>query len=147
MKTIWDPAHCKNVLARLESLSADRKPLWGNMTYSHMIAHLADPIKAALGEKTVQPKPGAFSNPIVRHLIIYWAPWPKGAPTAPEFLHSADENLGDGMAELRKALDRFVASGERGPYKAHPAFGRISGRAWGRLMYRHLDHHLRQFGV
>jgi hypothetical protein len=26
-------------------------------------------------------------------------------------------------------------------------FGRISGRSWGALQYKHLDHHLRQFGV
>jgi hypothetical protein len=147
MKTIWDPAHRKRVLARLEHLSTDRKPLWGSMTCAHMIAHLADPIKTALGEKEVQPKRSPLSNPILRHLIIYWTPWPKGAPTAPEYVHSGDENLEEGMAELRNALDRFIAHGKDAPYEAHPAFGQISGKAWGRLTYRHLDHHLRQFGV
>jgi len=53
-----------------------------------------------------------------------------------EALRLAQAELEKAQAELRKALDRFVASGERGQYKAHPAFGQISGRAWGRRRSR-----------
>jgi hypothetical protein len=44
-------------------------------------------------------------------------------------------------------MDRFAARGQDGPWVDHPAFGRLSPRAWGVLVYRHMDHHLRQFGV
>jgi hypothetical protein len=147
MKTIWDPSLRSELLSRFEKLTTDRRPAWGSMTAGQMIAHVADPMKAALGEMTVAMKPGLFSNPIVRHFIIYWSPWPKGAPTAPEFLHSHPEDLEAGLAALRETLERFVAARKDASRKPHPAFGLLSGRAWGRLMYRHLDHHLRQFKI
>ena len=92
-------------------------------------------------------KPGAFSNPIVRTLIIYCLPWPKSAPTAPEFIHDRDEPFEHNMSAFRLTLEEFVRSGADTPKEPHPAFGQLSGKAWGRLVYRHLDHHLRQFGI
>lgn len=71
MKTIWDPACRQQILARFEKLTPDARPAWGQMTAAQMLAHLADPLKAAMGSKTVAAKPSAFSNPIVRTLIIY----------------------------------------------------------------------------
>jgi hypothetical protein len=147
MKTIWDAARRDELISRFEKLRTDTRPGWGSMTPAQMIAHVADPMKTAMGEITVAFKPGLFSNPVVRHLIIYWSPWPKGAPTAPEFLHHDAGELEAGRAALRGTLERFVAGGKGASLKPHPAFGRLSGRAWGRLMYRHLDHHLRQFQI
>ncbi len=73
-------------------------------------------------------------------------PWPKGAPTAPEFIHAHEEHFGDNLTALHATLEEFVASGDSARREPHPAFGQLSGKAWGRLVYRHLDHHLRQFG-
>lgn len=147
MNTIWDSGCRQQLLARFEKLTPEARPAWGQMTAAQMLAHLADPIKTAMGAKTAAVKPGAFSNPIVRTLIIYCLPWPKGAPTAPEFIHSHDEHFGDNLTALRITLEEFVASGEGTRKEPHPSFGRLSGKAWGRLVYRHLDHHLRQFGI
>ena len=145
MKTIWNPADREGLLLRFDKLTSDRRPAWGNMTAPQMIVHVADPMKTALGEMAAPFKRGLFSNAVVRHFIIYWSPWPKGAPTAPEYIHHESGDLEAGKAELRKTLERFVAAGEDADHEPHPAFGRLSGRAWGRLTYRHLDHHLRQF--
>jgi hypothetical protein len=147
MKTIWDPACREELLARFEKLTPDGRPAWGSMNAAQMLAHLADPMKAAMGSKPVAVKPSAFSNPIVRTLIIYCLPWPKGAPTAPEFVHAHEEHFGQNLIGLRKTLDEFVAGRDGAPRKPHPAFGQLSRKAWGRLVYRHLDHHLRQFGI
>jgi Protein of unknown function (DUF1569) len=147
MKTIWDPGCRQQILARFERLTPDARPAWGHMTAAQMLAHLADPLKAAMGSKTVAAKPSAFSNPIVRTLVIYWMPWPKGAPTAPEFIHAHEEHFADNLTALRATLKEFVASGDSARREPHPAFGQLSGKAWGRLVYRHLDHHLRQFGI
>lgn len=147
MKTIWNPGCRQEILARFDKLTPDRRPVWGRMTSAQMLAHVVDPIKTAMGEKTVAPKPGAFSNPIVRTLIIFCLPWPKGAPTAPEFIHAHEEPFEYNLSAMRAAVEEFAAVGEAAHRHPHPAFGQISGRAWGRLMYRHLDHHLRQFGI
>jgi hypothetical protein len=147
MKTIWDVSCREDLLRRFEKLTPDRRPAWGKMTSAQVLAHLGDPMNAAMGKKSVAAKPGPFRNPVVRTLIIYCLPWPKGAPTAPEFVHAHDEAFDYNLAALRLTLDEFVATGESASFEAHPSFGRLSGKAWGRLTYRHLDHHLRQFGI
>jgi hypothetical protein len=147
MKTIWDTDCRGTLLARFGKLTPDARPAWGQMTAAQMLAHLADPMKTAMGTKPVTVKPSAFSNPIVRTLIIYYLPWPKNAPTAPEFVHAHQEHFGENLAALRITLEEFAAAGEGKGRAPHPAFGKLSGKAWGRLIYRHLDHHLRQFGL
>ena len=78
------------------------------------------------------------------------APWPKGSPTLPEF----DQQKGSGTPpeelerdkkELRRLMERFLEQ-ERG-WPRHPVFGMMKRREWGIWAYRHVDHHLRQFGV
>ena len=59
-------------------------------------------------------------------IVMFHAPWPKGAPTVPE---------------------RFVARDVNGDWTPHAAFGRLTGAQWRRLMHRHCDHHLTQFGA
>jgi len=147
MKTIWEPACRQEILDRFEKFTSDRRPACGSMTAAQTLAHLTDPMKTALGEIKAAAQPGPFRNPIFRTLIIYCLPWPKGAPTAPEFVHAHEEHFADNLTALRSTLDKFVKAGEGAHHEPHPSFGRLSGRAWGRLTYRHLDHHLRQFGM
>ena len=147
MKTIWDPGRRQELLARFEKLTAEARPAWGSMNAAQMLAHLADTLKTAMGTKTATVVPSALSNPIVRTLIIYYLPWPKGAPSPPEFIRNHEENFEDNLTALRGTLEEFVSTGENARHKPHPSFGQLSGKAWGRLVYRHLDHHLRQFGI
>jgi hypothetical protein len=112
MNTIWD-ADCRHqILERFEKLTPDARPAWGQMNAAQMLAHLADPLKTAMGTKPATLKRSAFSNPIVRTLIIYYLPWPKDAPTAPEFVHAHEEHFGENLAAFRNTLQQFVASGE-----------------------------------
>jgi uncharacterized protein DUF1569 len=86
--------------------------------------------------------------PPLKQFIIYVAPFPKSAPTAPELLTRFPAAWQADVAELQALVDRFVARGrESSPWPEHPAFGKLSHRAWGVLTYRHMDHHLRQFGA
>lgn len=147
MKTIWDPSCRAELFSRLAGLTLDCHPLWGSMNPSHMLAHCADPMRSAMGELAVAAKPGPFRKPVLRYLIIYWLPWPKGVPTAPEFLHPEPGAFDQNLSNLCQTIERFAQRGDRGPFEEHPAFGRLSGKDWGRLTYRHLDHHLRQFGL
>lgn len=132
---------------RFATLQPDRKPAWGSMTCCQMLAHVVDPLKAAMGETTVAQRRGPFRNPVLRHMIIYWLPWPKGAPTAPEFVHKDEPDFKQSLARVRSTVEDFAAAGKTIRWQPHPAFGDISYKAWGRLTYRHLEHHLRQFGA
>ena len=49
---------------------------------------------------------------------------------------------------LRESIDRFASGGPRICTKhPHFFFGPLTPVEWAVLMYQHLDHHLRQFGV
>jgi hypothetical protein len=114
------------------------------MTAAQMVGHVADPMRGALGEMKAADKPGPLRNPLLRYLVIYVLPWPKGAPTAPEYIHDGGEDLAKNLQALTAVLERFVAAQRLAP---HPAFGALSRKGWGRLTWRHLDHHLKQFGL
>jgi len=74
-------------------------------------------------------------------------PVPKGLPTARELIARKPSDWSIEVADLRDQLNGLVQRGAEALAPAHPAFGRMSAKQWGVLIYRHMDHHLRQFGV
>jgi len=91
---------------------------------------------------------GKLLSPFVRGLVLGKRPFGRNGPTHPVFVVSDAQDFERECTRLATLIDRFV---QRGPESAgrftHAFLGRISGDDWGRLMYKHLDHHLRQFGV
>ena len=147
MPILFDPAAREAIRARIDRLSPTMTPRWGRMSAGQMIVHLAAQLRAGLGELPCEPKKTPMNNWLMRRLVIYVIPWPKGSPTAPEFLAQPTATWDDDMATLRSAVERFGSRGPGGEWPQHPAFGPLTGRMWGTLAWRHLDHHLRQFGV
>ncbi len=117
------------------------------MTAPQMVAHLADSLRMAIGELLVPSKNLPIRFPPIKQLIIYWLPFPKGVPTAPELITRVPAEWKAELDDLRLLLDRFAQRDKHGKWPDHPAFGRMKATAWGVLVYRHMDHHLRQFGV
>jgi hypothetical protein len=146
MKTVWDAETRTELMQRMNRLKPDMPPQWGKMNAAQMVGHVMDPMRAAMGEMKVADKKTPFRFAPLRWLIIYKLPWPKGAPTAPEFIHQGNEDLQKNLALLKATLDRFAAFHRRN-LEAHPAFGSLTDRDWGCLTWRHMDHHLRQFGL
>jgi uncharacterized protein DUF1569 len=117
------------------------------MSATEMVTHLGDSLRMAIGELPCAPKTTPLRYFPIKQLVVYWAPWPKGAPTAPELIARAPASWTTEITGLTALVDRVAARGPDGPFAEHPAFGALTGRAWGVLMYRHIDHHLRQFGA
>lgn len=151
MKNWFNPTDAVDVLRRLDGLTADARPRWGSFTASVLVCHLADPVRVALGEKHAMPLRGPLGLPGIAHAVVWILPWPKGAPTAPEFLPDAGMTPATDFATDKQALlatlRRFSETPSHRAFAPSPVFGQLSRRAWGRLMWRHLDHHLRQFGL
>jgi hypothetical protein len=147
MKSVWNAADYQELCDRLERLSPDAAPGWGKFNAPQMVCHLVDAMKMANGTLPVKPKNIPIRYPPLKQLIIYWLPFPKGAPTAPELVARPPAEWHGELQELKRQLATFIARGRTAPFLPHPAFGRLSPRAWGVLVYRHTDHHLRQFGV
>ena len=147
MKTIWEQTACEELIARAEKLHADLPANWGKMNCPKMLAHVTDGIRMTLGEKDIPPKNTPLKFAPIKHLILYWLPFPKGAPTAPELLERIPGEWEREMADFKSAFAKLTASKERTSWPEHPAFGKLSTKDWGVLVYRHIDHHFKQFGV
>ena len=145
-KTLSDARARQELLARLERLRPDAKALWGRMTAPQMLAHVADWMLMAKGELKAAPKNVPLRYPVIKQLVIYWLPFPKGVPTAPELLSRKPATWAIEHAALRKHLESYGTMDPRGSVD-HPAFGKMTTKMWDVLAYRHTDHHFRQFGV
>ena len=146
-KSIFQAASRKELQQRLVTLTPERAPRWGGMNAPKMVAHLSDALKMALGELPTAPKNTPLRFPVLKQLVIFALPCPKGAPTAPELLARAPTAWTGEVVTLSALIERFATRGTTGEWPRHPAFGSMTGRAWGVLVYRHCDHHFRQFGV
>ena len=148
MASIFDSKDRAALLGRIERLGPHAKRQWGQMSPAQMQVHIGDGLRIALGTKHCQPKRGPMSLAPVRWLVIHSPiPWPKGAPTAPELKNPPTADWDADRAQLLADIKLVAARGESFDFTPHPAFGKLSGHSWGVLMWRHIDHHLRQFGV
>ena len=147
MSTIFDPAHRDALLARFDRIAADTPARWGGMDAPRMMAHLCDSLRMALGELHCEPKRGPLRFPPLRWLVIRVLPWPKGSPTAPELLSRTPEEWDREREEFRALAVRVSEMGSAARFAPHPAFGDMPAPLLGRLIARHMDHHLRQFGA
>lgn len=147
MKTLFDLECREEVARRLDKLGPQSTRHWGTMTVPRALSHMGDQLALALGEIEVKPVRGPMGWPPFNLLAIYFMPWPKNVKTAPELLQTRIEDIDEARQRLMDLIHQFVARGEQGQFTAHPLFGRLGGRAWAHLAYRHLDHHLRQFGA
>ncbi|MFP5246036.1 MAG: DUF1569 domain-containing protein [Thermoanaerobaculia bacterium] len=148
MKTLFDPALRSGILARIERLRPGVTPQWGKMNAEQMLAHLVASMRMAVGELHCESKKLPIRYPPLRQLVVYWMPWPKDSPTAKELLPPTDPGtLERNREELTRLINDFGGRGMQREWPEHPAFGQLSRRGWGVLTWRHVDHHLRQFGV
>jgi hypothetical protein len=157
MPSLLDPADSSALEMRFSRLRPDTAARWGKFTAPQMLSHAIQSLGMMSGELTMAPAGDSWllRRWPLKHLLIHFLPFPKGLPTSPELL--ARESVGtqtpaerwEGEIEtIRAALRAVVARGAAGtPWPDHVAMGPMTGRQWGVFQYRHLDHHLRQFGI
>jgi hypothetical protein len=147
MKSLFNPKDHRELQERVQRLRTDQKPHWGRMSALQMVAHLADSLRMASGELEVAPKKVPFRYSPLKEIVLYVLPIPKGIPTSPELIARKPRDWTEEVADLRDQMNGIVQRGAEALSPEHPAFGALSARQWGVLIYRHMDHHLRQFGV
>ena len=149
MHDLFDATDRRSILDRFDRLTPQSQRQWGKMDVAQMMAHCAVPLEqAASGRAIRQRLIGKILAPFVRSSILGEKPFGRNAPTDPDFRVADPRDFAVEKTRLLGAIDAFVA---RGPdaigNQKHPFFGRMQGQQWGWLMYKHLDHHLRQFGA
>jgi hypothetical protein len=149
-ETIADPALRATIIARLRRLEPISQRQFGRMTPHQAICHLSDSFRAMMTPANIS----SVSSPLPR-FIMKWialrAPmkWPAGVRTIPE----VDQEIGGtrpkefarDRQELEALVEQFAARSSG--FQSHPIFGSMTVAEWHRWGWRHMDHHLRQFGV
>jgi hypothetical protein len=146
-KTLWNESSRQELVERLTNLTPDSRPLWGKMDAPRMLAHIGSTFRMAKGELIAAPKNRPFRYPVIKQLIVYWIPFPKGAPTAPELLSRTVMDWNENVDDVRAQIESFTTRDRNGPWGRHPLFGTLTPREWGVLGYRHTNHHFTQFGI
>ena len=145
-KTMRNDADRTQILDRLRRLRRDAKPAWGTLDAPRMLCHAADQMRVAIGDIQCKPAHTFLSRTLLKFLVVNTgvAP-PRGKiDTAPEMLISKPTSWEADLAACVELAERVARSPATA---AHPAFGPLSQEEWGRLCWKHLNHHLVQFGV
>ena len=150
MKNLFEAATVEEVKGRMAQLRPDSERLWGKMNPAQAVAHCSAGLELAVGDRT-PPRVlvGRIMGWIVKPLVLRNdEPMRRNSPTIKDLVVLDERDLGTERERLRGLIDRFAASGPAG-CTAHPHsfFGRLTPGEWAILMYKHLDHHLRQFRV
>jgi len=149
MKTLFQQETFGEVISRLNRLQPASVQQWGKMDVAQMMAHCSLSMDMALGKLNL-PRVfiGRLIGPFFKPLCTNDKPLAKNAPTGPALLVTDQRDFLVEQELLKQKVRQFHDGGEaqctRHP---HPYVGRLTPYAWSRAMYKHLDHHLRQFGV
>jgi hypothetical protein len=149
LRTLLNASDRGSILERVALVRRDATARWGAMDASQMMRHLAEALGASLGDVHHQPynRP-LFHTRIVKYVFIRVLPFPRNAPTAPELRIVEAAELDVERARVTELLVRYGEQpSDADPHVEHPLFGPMSHAEWAELEYKHVDHHLRQFGM
>jgi hypothetical protein len=149
MSTLADPDVRNVCCSRLTRLNPAAKPRWGRMTAHQMVCHLNDSFSVGAGARYASSATSFLQRTVVKWIALRApVPWPHGVPTRPE-IEQGNGGTPPSDWELDRArLLRWIGEFPDCPtFGTHPIFGEMSRREWPVWGYRHVDHHLRQFGV
>jgi hypothetical protein len=148
METLFDEASRARILARIDALRPDAARVWGTMTVAQALAHCAITFEIATGERPCRQKLiGKLLGPLVRRRMLGPEPFRRNGPTGPELIVRDARDFERERERLRALVSKFAAAGPSAAARhEHGFLGRLSGDEWGRLMHKHLSHHLAQFG-
>ena len=149
MKTIFDKSAFDEINARLDRLVPESERIWGKMSPAQMMEHATLVLEMASGKT---PGKQAFLGKaigwIFKGKFLGEKPFPQNAPAGPTHTVNDEPVFEAARTRLKDLLAEFNALGESGTDgNIHDFFGPLTGKQWGETQYKHLDHHLRQFGL
>jgi hypothetical protein len=150
MDNLFEAATAKEIRERIARLCPASQRQWGKMTAPQAMAHCSAAMEWAVGD-SVAPRMfvGRILGPLVKSKVLKdEKPMVRNTPTAKSLVVKDERDLAKECARLSALVERFSAGGPQCCTKhPHTFFGRLTPEEWATLMYKHVDHHLRQFGV
>ena len=149
MKNLYNKRVYEEILQRINQLGPSTKPLWGKMDTAQMMTHCDEVLQTYNGDKALKVGLlGRVFKGMVKKIVFGPHPYKKNSPTVPQFKVTTTQDFNEAKSRLLRSLDRFhTMSQEEIASLVHPLFGKVSMEDRGWAMYKHIDHHLQQFGV
>ena len=140
-----------NVIARINQLNASSAAQWGKMNVSQMLAHCSVTYEMIYDSNHTAPNfllKFILKTFVKGGLVDATTPYKRNSGTAPAFIIKGDRDFD---VEKKRLVDFIAKTQQLGEHhfdgKASLSFGNLSKTEWSNLFYKHLDHHLIQFGV
>lgn len=149
MKNLFEVETIDEVIGRIDSLQPAAQRQWGKMDVAQMMAHCSACLDMASG-KLNPPRIliGRIVGPLVKPIYTNEKPFSQNNPTDKQLVISDTRDFTREQQKLKSCVREFHQGGEaKCTRHPHPFFGALTPQQWSRGMYKHLDHHLRQFGV
>lgn len=140
----------EKIKQRVNQITPETNPQWGKMDAAKMLAHCNVTYEMTFEDK--HPKPPGFVRfmlkLLVKNTVVNDKPYKKNSSTAPAFKITSDKDFELEKKRLFDYLDKTVELGqEHFEGKESISFGKLTAKEWNNMFYKHLDHHLTQFGV
>lgn len=150
MQNVYNSKDVNEFVTRINKLTPESKPEWGKMSADQMFAHINVAYEMALEDK--HTKPGKFKTFIIKtlfkNIVVSEKPFKRNMKTPPEFLMVNKKEFDKEKARLINYLNKVLELG--GDYfhgKESHGMGNLTKTEWNNMFAKHLDHHLKQFGV
>ncbi len=150
MKTLFDAETYTEVISRIESLTESSNGQWGKMEVGQMLYHCQFPLRIALKRYNFTKKPNPFLKLVFKSFkknMYNDKLWKPNLPTAPGLKVITPKDFTSEKKKLSDLVTDFYSESDKTEWDPHPMFGSFTQEQWGKMQYKHLDHHLRQFGV
>lgn len=151
MSTLLDRKTAETIKGRIAALSPASQAKWGKMNVNQMMCHVTDGFLMSTGERPLPDQSNFLGRTLIKFLVLNVINMPKEVPTAAGLDQMREGTkpgeFDDNRRAMIDALDRLLSLPDDHVWAAHPKFGPLTGPQWGKLGFKHIDHHLRQFGV
>lgn len=150
MKNMFNATDVAGIIERINSLTEHSERRWGTMNAGQMLAHCN--VTYEMVYDTIHARPNAFMRFILRSFVkpkvVGEAPYKQNSPTAPQFKIETEKDFGTEKERLIRYIQRTLESGAASfEGKESLSFGKLTAGEWNNMFYKHLDHHLKQFGA
>jgi hypothetical protein len=150
MKSVFNQSDIAEIISRIHQLTPNTKAVWGKMSVSQMLAHCN--ITYEMVYENIHPAPNAFVKLMlklfVKNKVVNEKPYRQNGPTAPAFIIRDDKDFNTEKNRLIQYITKTQELGEAYfDNKESHSFGKLSVTEWNNMLYKHLNHHLSQFGV
>lgn len=150
MKSLFDTNSQQEILERIEKLNETSSAQWGKMSVGQMLTHCQKPLEVANGNLQLNSKIGVLKKlmfKLFKPLMYNDKTWQKNLETVTEFKITDAKEFNQEKEKLVKVINEFSTLKDKSNWPKHPFFGEFNTEQWGKMQYKHLDHHLTQFGA